>query len=315
MEDDFRTWEPLSGDRYAALGSPATLLGGYAEGESPPPRHEFDYLSVYVLRVVVEIDDGPGWVDLDAAEEDDLKELFERAEDATCAARDAAREVIEDLVAWARADSDQYWLGLSSDVPESVGPTRVVEVETNQDLPFAPTVALHSGGLRCDDRALHVHDISRLFESVVRREPAPLAESFLADAEYLAWGHFPHDPVRAVLMAAIAAEVKVKMDLVARAQTDQRELVDFALENQREVTVTAVNGLFDKLMKAAQGRSLREDDPKLFKRLGELFRLRNRIAHRGEAPDLAAAQDGVRAAREAIVWVEGYRGSSCECPE
>lgn len=41
-----------------------------------------------------------------------------------------------------------------------------------------------------------------------------------------------------------------------------------------------------------------------FKRVVELFRLRNRIAHHAETPGLAAAQDAVRAARGAIAWVE-----------
>ena len=49
-------------------------------------------------------------------------------------------------------------------------------------------------------------------------------------------------------MAAIACEVKVKMTLRERADPAQRPLLDFALDNPREVTVTAAYGLFDKLM-------------------------------------------------------------------
>jgi hypothetical protein len=108
-----------------------------------------------------------------------------------------------------------------------------------------------------------------------------------------------------VLMAAIATEVKVKSNLVARASDEQRAMIEWLLSNQREITVTAVDGLFDKIMKAAQGRSLRDEDANLFQRVKTLFRIRNTVAHEGKAPELSIAQDAVRAAREAIAWIEG----------
>jgi len=308
-EDDFRTWERRPGDHYAALGGPATLLSGYPEGGGFLPHHEWDYLSVFVLRVVVDIEDaGVGAADLRAAERDDLVELYERGTRATSAARDSAREVVEDIVAWARAAWDQPWLGLSSEAPETVGPTLVVDPETNEPVDLAPPISLHLGGHRDESRALDARGMERLFEAVSRSEPAPLAETFLADAEYLAWEHFPHDPVRAVLMAAIAAEVKVKRDLVDRADPVQRPVIEDILNRRPGIAATPVDGLFDKLIKLAQGRSLREDDAELFKKVRELFRLRNDIAHSGQAPDLATAQDAVRAARRAITWVDGGPG-------
>lgn len=313
-DDDFRDWSQLPGDRYSALGGPATIVGRStyvdpdAEEKQPLPHHEWDFVSIYVLRVSVEIDDGIGRFELEAAESDaELASLHDSGLEVVNAARDAALAVVEDVVAWARAEWDQSWLGLSSEVPETAGPTRVVEVDTGSQAPISPSIHLHTGTLRRDFDALGTDDVKRLFASVATSEPPPLAESFLADAEYLTWGHFPYDPTRAVLMAAIAAEVKVKSDLVTQATQDQRELVDYALGKQREITLTAVDGLFDKFMKAAQGRSLREDDRELFKRLGKLFEIRNSIAHAGATPDLESARDAVRAAREAIRWVELHR--------
>ena len=86
-------------------------------------------------------------------------------------------------------------------------------------------------------------------------------------------------------MAAIACEVKVKEVLRRSAGKEQRSLLDFALDNPREVTVTAATGLFDKLMLATAGRSLRHDDRQLFKHIQELYTVRNRIAHSGRLPD------------------------------
>jgi hypothetical protein len=76
------------------------------------------------------------------------------------------------------------------------------------------------------------------------------------------------------------------------------------LENHREVTVTAVDGLFDKLMKTTQGRSLRDDDRPLFNRVKELFELRNRIAHRGAGASRDEARAAVRSAMDAFAWLE-----------
>ena len=101
---------------------------------------------------------------------------------------------------------------------------------------------------------------------------------------------------RAVLIAAIACEVKVKEVLRQAASEDQRSLLDFALDNPREVTVTAADGLFDKLMLATAGRSLRQDDRQLFRHIQELYTVRNRVAHSGRLPDKPEAGRVVRAA-------------------
>lgn len=105
-------------------------------------------------------------------------------------------------------------------------------------------------------------------------------------------------------MAAIACEVKVKVNLRERIDPADLPLLDFILENPREVTVTAADGLFNKLMWTAQGPSLREADKDLFRSVVRLFEVRNGVAHRGEWPDVEEAKDLVRTARRAFRWLD-----------
>jgi hypothetical protein len=193
---DFLSWKPLPGRPYEAIGGPTSGTAG----------SEPDFLSVKVLQVVVDIENGPTEADFD---EDGLA-AFERLHPA----RDAALAVVEDFVSWARAGWSQAWLGLSSEQPTMAGPSTVVDIATSTRLPIGMTFG---GGafasLRSSERALTHDDLKLISGRIDQGEVAPLPETFLADAQYLAWEHSPPDPVRAVLMAAIAAEIKVKVFL------------------------------------------------------------------------------------------------------
>ena len=136
-----------------------------------------------------------------------------------------------------------------------------------------------------------------------RGDAAPVAETLLADAEHYA-RHGIRDLRRAVLMAAIACEVKVKAILRRHATEAQRSLLDFALDHPHEVTVTAASGLFHKLMLATLGRSLSQDDNKLFKDVERLYKVRNDIAHHGIMPDATDADRVVRATRRCFIWLD-----------
>ncbi len=70
------------------------------------------------------------------------------------------------------------------------------------------------------------------------------------------------------------------------------------------MTVTAADGLFNKLMLATLGRSLRLDDKKLFNDIAHLYTVRNRIAHHGIMPDSTDADRVVRAARRCFMWLD-----------
>lgn len=64
-----------------------------------------------------------------------------------------------------------------------------------------------------------------------------------------------------------------------------------------------VAGLFDRALKATLGHSLREGDRPLYNLVNKLFESRNKIAHRGHAPD-DKLSEYVRAASDVFQWLD-----------
>jgi hypothetical protein len=108
---------------------------------------------------------------------------------------------------------------------------------------------------------------------------------------------------QAILVAAVAVEVKTKATLRRVTSADKAALVDLILDNPRDVSVAAVN-LLHRTMEASIGRSLQKDDPALFRAADRLFIVRNGIAHRGEAPTGEEARELVDAAVRIFDWLD-----------
>src|SRR5436305_10233766 len=70
------------------------------------------------------------------------------------------------------------------------------------------------------------------------RPPLPIAETFLADALHFAWARLA-DLQRAVLLAAIACEVKVKRVLRDKTTPGILPMLDVLLENTRDWSLAA----------------------------------------------------------------------------
>lgn len=282
--NDFLFWQPFVPGEYRAIFDIASL------GE----------VHVQVIRVTVIIN-----ADVSAATAKiDNPDALGRAVEAIDRARDVASQVVTGFVAWVRATTRLTDLALSSEVPPLAGPVRAFEADTGIQFKVGPSIRSVSVGRDPAGKySLTAADLEEIVERVNRGDEAPVAETLLADAEHYA-RHAVHDFRRAVLMAAIACEVKVKAVLRSRATDAQRSLVDFALENPREITITAAGGLFDKLMLATLRRSLRQDDRQLFRDIEALYTVRNRIAHGGLMPDEAEAGRVVRAARRCFVWLD-----------
>ena len=290
-ETDLQTYQLREGEFHLATA------GGAGTVDDPKQA-----LGVLIFRVEVYIEG-----DVSAAEFDEPDEDNTLAKRATAIFDEAAKigdAAVRDVLASIRALHSQSWLGLSTMPPRREGIASLVEVATERRLPIGPTMSI-GAQLKSIESALTPEQFAEIMSRLERGEAAPIAETLLADAEYLAWGvHAAPDALRAVLMAAIACEIKVKENLRSRIDDDKLPLLDFILENPREVTVTAADGLFNTLMLVAQGRSLRTDNRDLFKKVVELFEVRNRVAHRGEWPDAEKARELVRAARSAFSWLD-----------
>ena len=132
--------------------------------------------------------------------------------------------------------------------------------------------------------------------------PIPLSAALLADARFFEWTHAPEGKTVAVRLAAIASEVHVKQ--VIRSTAGERaQLVEMLLSKPRDFSVAA-RVLFSQVMEAVNGRSLKAENPTLEK-AQSASEVRNRIAHRGEIPDLASARAAVATAVEVAKWLEG----------
>jgi hypothetical protein len=255
-------------------------------------------VSVHVVRTSVEFD-----ADVSAA--DFVADKSAAASDAFPAFMEAAgvsRGALTMFLDWVRVRSAQPWLGLSGETPELIDRMDLVDVEAGVRLPvgFSESRRIE---LLPQESALTAEAVDAILSSVRKDAPPPIAASLLADAQYLAWHAETRDLTRAVLLAAIGAEVKVKQTLQELVPAPSRPLLDVILDNPRDVSLP-VRALFDKALVAAIGRSLREEDPPLYRRVDSLFQIRNAIAHRGQTPNEDKAHDAVRAAREAFVWLD-----------
>ena len=240
--------------------------------------------------------EGPRGADTEASIEH-LRKSFEVAEG-----------VLGELVEWARIQG-QPWLGLHGQPVRRIGnhllgddSVDIADYGFSEDV--LPQIEEEHTPEYEIEASLDCTNASSLAQHLARNGGAlPIAETLLADALYFI-GLNPPDWQRAVLIAAIACEVKVKDTLRRKVPPDRLSFVDLMLDNPRDWSLAAV-ALFDKAMNAALGRSLRAERLEVYKDITKLFEVRNRIAHRGERPNDEDARRVVLAAREVFRWLDG----------
>jgi hypothetical protein len=132
----------------------------------------------------------------------------------------------------------------------------------------------------------------------------PIAEVLLADARALPAVPGVVDPLRDLLFYAIALEVKVKTRLRELASPDNLGLVEAVIANPREVTQSPPQLLHTTCL-ALTGRSLSQEDNRLFKDVERLFKHRNAVAHRGKLPASDRASDYEETTRRVFDWLDG----------
>jgi hypothetical protein len=136
------------------------------------------------------------------------------------------------------------------------------------------------------------------------KEP-DIAKTLLADARAIYWPKFRtgQDHQRAVLLAAIAAEVDVKRRLQDFASPELRPLVEIIVRNPRDVS-QSVPQLLHKPLKAVTGQSLVESDKRLWDAVERLFIVRNRVAHRGDLPSETEGRAAVHCTERLFEWLD-----------
>jgi hypothetical protein len=220
-----------------------------------------------------------------------------------------ALSVATDFVAWLRVETGRYWLPPSHEAPEVLNGWlfEIASGKHVRNVSYRPV--LHVKGVG-QNAGLTAPELDQVAERLASGIVPSTADVLLADArETLTgpsvehdWQAMRRDVRRAILLAAIAAEVKIKTTLADKTPDEKRPLVDIILKSFREVEV-AVAELPHKTMKAAVGRSLHEDDSELFEKVKRLFTHRNNVAHRGEPPNLEEARTDVVAAVDLFAWL------------
>lgn len=199
-----------------------------AEPQGRPPALEpsGEYLSVRVLRVVVNADAPDDLRHVpDLSDNPDLAQLRARM-------RPAATVVVERLTQWVRSSKGQVWNPPSSAVRRQIGSEQMVDLETMEALPIMWFAAGNFHVLPRDTEMLEA-DFDDLGTAL--KSEQPLWSQVLSDARYYAtWSSEWSAPQKAVLFAAIASELAVKDALRAEGDVRVQEMIEILLENPRD---------------------------------------------------------------------------------
>lgn len=211
--------------------------------------------------------------------------------------RDVAERLTHAWLAHVRTIAGQPWLGITAEIPQQYGRSRLVDEATGVGfLAFGPrqSLTLRHGGL-----ALSIDQLKRARDAVLTGEP-PAAEALLADAHFLASGADTVDAQRAVLVAAIACEVKAKRVVIERAKPERRQGLG---------SVSDLDKIIDRFYQQAFGVSLRRSNQALFGKAKQLRKLRNKIAHEGESVDRDECDQMMLTATQVFDWLDTIQPS------
>jgi hypothetical protein len=130
-------------------------------------------------------------------------------------------------------------------------------------------------------------------------------EILLAQAAY--WIRSVPDPKLGlgVVLLAMACETKARRTLANAAPADTEPLLTVLFE-RGYIFQQSAHELYGHVAKAVLGRSLREDNSRLFGQVGKLFELRNKMAHRGQEPEGKAAWEMVLTTYGAFEWLQQF---------
>jgi hypothetical protein len=209
---------------------------------------------------------------------------------------EAAAQVAAEVIAWARVERDQWWLGPSGHVPSRIGRSGLFDLDAKKRFGVGIEEAMRLQGV-LGSQVLEAGDMERLVEHVAAGVSPPDAETLLADALYFAFEDETPHPARGLLLAGIASELKIKTTLREKCDPDVSPLVEFVLERGR------IAELLGGPLRGAVGRSLLDEDKQLYDDVHRLFRLRNDFVHHGKQPDDDEARSAIRAADRLFDWL------------
>jgi hypothetical protein len=210
-------------------------------------------------------------------------------------------EVAERVVhAWlnhVRVVSGQPWLGTAAEPPRQYGRSHISDGESGERLmSFGPmqSVTIRSGLL-----ALSLDQLNEIREEIAAQEEPQVAAMLLADARFLAQEAEVVDSQRAILIAAMACEIKTKQSIRDKTDSSKAELLNLVLRR-----VSNLPELLDVTLQVALGLSLRTTEPPLYAKVKRLNELRNQVVHRGVQVDRTEGWQLVVASAQLFEWLD-----------
>jgi hypothetical protein len=201
------------------------------------------------------------------------------------------------FVAWLRAETAQSWLGTGDEPSVQYGRSYLREV--GQDGFLIAYGQEQSITFRHGEAGASVQDLERIRSRLEADEDVPAELELFADARYFARESDLVDGQRAVLAASMAAEVATKKAILRRTPEGRRAAVELLLKTRSNVP-----DLVSDVAGASIDRSLKVEDPELFRQLRELNELRNQIVHTGRRVDRDTAFRLSYAVEKLFAWLE-----------
>lgn len=208
----------------------------------------------------------------------------------------AAREVSQ-FIAWLRVETAQSWLGTGDEPSVPYGRSYLREV--GQQGFLVAYSEKESVTIRHGEIGAAARNLERIRYRLSVDEDVPPELELFADARFFARESNLVHGQRAVLAASMAAEIAARKALLRRTPAERRAALELLLKGRSNVP-----DLVSDIAKACIDRSLKVENPELFRRLQELTELRNRIVHTGRRVDRNTAYKMSFAVEELMTWLE-----------
>ncbi|MFE7407175.1 hypothetical protein [Isoptericola sp. NPDC057559] len=206
-------------------------------------------------------------------------------------------EVAGQFLRWLRAKSRQGWLGPVGAEPAQYGRAGLLYADSGEVIyGFGPTMTatFRSANLRVGGDALQ-----EVLAGVRDQADVPVSQALLADAWHVSDGASRPDVAQAVLLSAIACEVRITEFIQAHS------LEGVAVTAMVLKRTSTLSVLLHDVLAATVGRSLKLSEGQLYKDVAVLTRLRNQVVHEGALTSpVPVAFSPARTAQAVFDWLE-----------
>lgn len=211
-----------------------------------------------------------------------------------------AQEAVSQFKSWVHLH--QPWIDHPATLSRWTHPAAIKDLATGELLPISPLSSI------TDVLVVSEAHLTPSEAALIPNDLPDDADVFMAEAKRLAyWTDIPLDR-QAILMGAVAAEVKAKRVLLELASPEAKPLLELVFNEPRSFGRPAFE-LYHQLARSVAGRSFKDDHPETFKALNHLFQFRNQIAHTGTwaRPNTIMLRTLIEAASAACEWIAEIR--------